>query len=154
VARTSGAERIPAAVASSLGDCACFNARSAARAITDLYDQTLAPSRLRATQFAILAAIHLQAGGAMQTVASELGLDPSTMTRVLRPLEEGGLVTVETGAGGRAKQVELTSLGRKKLAEAHRLWEKAQERLREKLGDRVFERVVKDLGAVQRALAK
>jgi DNA-binding MarR family transcriptional regulator len=36
-------------------DCNCFALRSAARHITQFYDQFLAPSGLRATQFSILA---------------------------------------------------------------------------------------------------
>ena len=36
-------------------ECNCFALRSAARHVTQLYDQFLAPSGLRATQFSILA---------------------------------------------------------------------------------------------------
>ena len=37
--------------------CACFNVRSAARAVTQFYDEELEDTGLRITQFAILAVI-------------------------------------------------------------------------------------------------
>ncbi|MDG2307886.1 MAG: MarR family winged helix-turn-helix transcriptional regulator [Candidatus Binatia bacterium] len=135
-----------------MGDCVCFNARSAARAITYLYDETLAPSGLRINQFATLAAIHQRHGGSMQTIAADLGLDPSTMTRVLRPLVEDGLVSAEPGENRRAKQLALTDLGQEKLRSTHALWQQAQDDLREKLDPGVFERLVGDLAKLHEAL--
>jgi len=137
---------------SGLAACACFNARSAARAITDLYDDALATSGLRTTQFAILATIHLRAGITMQELAGQLDLDPSTMTRTLRPLEQDGLVRIETASDRRAKSLVLTSAGRHKLGECHALWNGAQTELRARLGSEVFNRVVADMNTVTQAL--
>jgi len=136
----------------SLGDCACFATRNAARAITDLYDQTLAPSGLRINQFATLAAIHQRRGGSMQTIAADLGLDPSTMTRVLRPLVDDELVEVEPGENRRAKRLALTERGQRKLRDTHALWERAQAELRQKLGPGIFDRLVGDLTNLHDAL--
>jgi DNA-binding MarR family transcriptional regulator len=138
----------------SLEACACFNVRTAARAITDLYDLTLAPAGLRTNQFAILAALHREPGASMQTVAHLLGLDPSTMTRVLRPLEDSGWVAARADEGRRAKQVQLTALGRQKLRDGHARWREAQDRLRDVLGEDVFTRVVSDLRAIPEALQR
>jgi DNA-binding MarR family transcriptional regulator len=136
-----------------LGGCACFNARSAARAITDLYDRTLEPCGLRTTQFAMLAAIQLRRGMTKQDLAAELGLDPSTMTRTLRPLETDGLIAVEAGASDRrVRSLTLTERGRRKVSEGHRLWHAAQARLRDELGEARFTRLVADLSEVNRIL--
>jgi DNA-binding MarR family transcriptional regulator len=135
-----------------LAACACFNARSAARAITDLYDRALEPSGVRLTQFAILAVIQARAAASMQTIAAELGLDPSTMTRTTRPLEDAGLVESRAGGDKRARELVLTASGRKKAGECHALWADAQRELRQKLGAEVFDRLVSDLGSVTRAL--
>ena len=43
-----------------LSTCACFNARTAARAITALYDSSLEPAGIRTTQFAMLVAIQVR----------------------------------------------------------------------------------------------
>ena len=135
-----------------LADCACFNARSAARAITDLYDEILGPSGLRMTQAAMLGAVAARSGAAMQELAAELGLDPSTMTRTLRPLEEAGLVQSRTAEDKRAKELVLTARGRTVLSKCDHLWSRAQQELRERLGPQVFDRLLADLTSVNNAL--
>jgi len=137
---------------SGLAACACFNVRSAARAITDLYDRTLEPSGLKLSQFAILTVVAGRAGATMQMVAAELGLDPSTMTRTLRPLEDAGLVRTRAGGDKRAKELALTSAGRAKLRQCGELWSTAQRGLRERLGAETFDRLVADLAKVNEVL--
>jgi DNA-binding MarR family transcriptional regulator len=136
-----------------LGACACFRARTAARAITDFYDRTLEPSGLRLTQMALLAAIAASEHATMQSIASELGLDPSTMTRTLRPLEQGKLVRSRAGSDRRAKEIELTAVGRERLRAGHRCWQDAQRTLSDKLGRATFERLIADLASVTRILS-
>jgi len=135
-------------------DCACFNARQAARAITGLYDEMIEPVGLKITQFAILAAIFADRDPTMQSLSAQLGVDPSTMTRTLRPLTDGGLVEVLPGPDGdrRVKRLALTSAGRHKLGEGKKRWDAAQEKLNEKIGPEVFERLIGDLSAVTKAL--
>ena len=146
------ATKKPGEAPAGLGACACFRARTAARAITDFYDRTLEPSGLRLTQMAILAAIAGREGATMQSVASELGLDPSTMTRTLRPLAKARLVRTRSGADRRAKEIELTAVGRERLRAGHRYWQDAQRALSERLGRATFERLVADLVSVTRVL--
>jgi DNA-binding MarR family transcriptional regulator len=138
-----------------IGACACFNARNAARAITDLYDRVLEPCGLRVTQFAILVAIHGGKHGeaaTMQDVAAGLALDPSTMTRTLRPLVDEGIVEIRAGGDRRAKILVLTKKGSATLAEGHALWRKAQAELRTSVGAAVFERLLGDLQKVSKSL--
>lgn len=132
--------------------CACFNVRNAARLITDLYDRTLEPAGLRTTQLATLVAIEGGGGVTMQSLATALGLDPSTMTRTLRPLENDGLVCVAAGDDRRAKELELTREGRAKLRRCLKLWERAQASLRESVGSDLFDRMIADLGTLSQAL--
>jgi len=135
-----------------LTPCACYRARSMARAITGLYDETLDDSGLRTTQLAILAAIRRHGAVSMQALATELGVDPSTMTRTLAPMEREGFVASEPGEDRRVRELALTPKGHRKLAEAGRLWSKAQKRLREKIGTERFERLLEDMGEVLAAL--
>lgn len=153
--RTSGSASstgIGDKAAANLSSCACFNTRGAARAVTAFYDRTLEPSGLRTTQMAILAAIHAQGSLTMQALAAGLGLDPSTMTRTLGPLQKSELVRVRSSDDRRVRELELTSLGRRRLAQAGRLWERAQQELRSRLGARRFERLIADLAELQDAL--
>lgn len=131
-----------------LAPCACFNARSAARAVTSLYDKTLEPTGLKITQFAILAVIRMHGAVTMQQLAAELGLDPSTMSRTLRPLESQDLVRTEPGADRRVKELVLTGPGQRQFRECQRLWQQAQDRLHDLIGDEVFQRLVGDLATV------
>ncbi len=139
-----------------VGGCACFNVRQAARAITGLYDSVIEPVGLKITQFAILATIHRDRDDepTMQSLAAELGLDPSTMTRTLRPLVDDGVIEIVAGSGGdrRVKTVALTSLGRHKLGQGRKRWEDAQRQLADKIGPEVFDRLIGDLRAVTQAL--
>jgi len=143
----------PAEAPTGLGACACFRARTAARAITDFYDRTLEPSGLRLTQMALLAAIAASEGATMQSVANDLGLDPSTMTRTLRPLEQARLVRTRASNDRRAKEIELTATGRDRLRAGHRCWQEAQRTLSEKLGRATFDRLIGDLASVTRILS-
>ena len=142
----------PGSQDASVFDCACFNVRNAARLITSLYDRVLEPSQLKTTQFAILANLNADDQATMQSLATGLGLDPSTMTRTLRPLTDAGLIEVQAGDDRRSKRLTLTSAGRRKLTLCHRLWKQAQDELRERLGRETFERMIGDLAAVANAL--
>ena len=44
-------------------NCSCFNLRRAARRVTQVYDHALAPSGLKATQFALLAVLEGDVAG-------------------------------------------------------------------------------------------
>lgn len=140
--------RTPSSSAS-LAACVCYNVRSAARAVTDLYDRMLEPCGLRLSQMALLAAIADSPGATQHEIAAKLGLDPSTMTRTLRPLEQRGLVRTRAGNDRRAKRLTLSPGGRTALSECVRLWRKAQRTLREQLGDERFVRILADLEALR-----
>lgn len=123
-----------------------------ARAITGLYDSVLDDSGLRTTQLAILSAIHARGAITMQELAAGLGVDPSTMTRTLAPMEREGFVAIAPGEDRRVKELALTAKGHRKLAEAGKLWSKAQKKLAEKIGRERFDRLVEDMGEVLAAL--
>jgi DNA-binding MarR family transcriptional regulator len=119
-----------------------------------MYDEVMEPVGLKMTQFAILATIFRDKEPTMQLLAAELGLDPSTMTRTLRPLTDGGLVQIQPGEDGdrRVKRLALTSLGRHKLGQGKKHWEAAQQQLSDRVGPEVFDRLIGDLSAVTKAL--
>ncbi len=135
-----------------LSPCACFNARRAARAITDLYDSALEPSGLRMTQAAILVAVKARGSTTIKNLAADLGLDASTMTRTLAPLFDLDLLASRPGADRRARELELTPAGESKLAECYGLWKGVQEDLEQRLGTDRFERMIADMTAVTEEL--
>jgi DNA-binding MarR family transcriptional regulator len=108
----------------------------AARAVTRAYDEALRPARLRASQLAVLVAINNNDGAiSIVALAKIMGMDRSTLTRNLRPLEKKGLVTIGLEGWHRSRALEITEQGRSRLREALPLWRRAQDALRRRLGD-------------------
>ena len=103
--------------------------RRAARHISNFYDSQLAPSGLRATQFAILAVVHDLGEASVNVVAERLALDRTTAGKNLRPLETAGLVTIAPSKNdGRQRAIRLTKAGHVALKGAVPLWRRAQSR--------------------------
>jgi len=126
-------------------DCACFNLRKAARAVTQMYETALAPSGVHATQFSVLVALAVADGAPLSRVAEALVMDRTTLTRNLRPLERRGWVRSEAGADRRERNLGLTRSGRAALERALPLWQQAQADLQERLGDARWARLPADL---------
>jgi len=121
-----------------VANCACLKVRMAARAVTRAYDSALRPIGLRATQLSMLVAIAIASAISIAALASFLGMDRTTLTRNLRPLEKEGLVSVGPEGWRRSRTLEITRKGRSRLREALPLWERAQDALRQKLGDQAW----------------
>ncbi|MGA9947175.1 MAG: MarR family winged helix-turn-helix transcriptional regulator, partial [Xanthobacteraceae bacterium] len=67
--------------------CNCLALRQAARHVTQIYDQVLAPSGLRATQYSILARLQRKGPMTNNALAAELVMDRTTLGRNILPLE-------------------------------------------------------------------
>ena len=117
----------------------------AARAVTRLYDDTLRSVGLRATQLAVLAAVGGDAVVSITGLAKFMGMDRSTLTRNLAPLERGGLIRLGVEGWRRSRTVEITKKGRSRLREALPLWQTAQETLQRRLGMRRWADIRADL---------
>lgn len=121
------------------GECLCFRARRASRALTRLYDDALRPLGIQASQLSVLNVIAMvdERGGeaAMGVLSDALVMDRTTLSRNLRPLEKAGLVRIAPSpADARARLVRLTSKGERTLAEALPLWKSANARVVAVLG--------------------
>lgn len=109
--------------------CACFNLRKAARTVTQIFDDVLQPSGLRATQFTVLAAAAVSGSVFISDLARELVMDRTTLTRNLKPLEKRGWVEILPGEDRRTRSVILTKEGRRVLKKAVPYWKRAQDRV-------------------------
>ena len=116
-------------------DCNCFVVRSAARHVTQLYDQFLAPVGLHVTQFSILAKLKRLGPMTINALAKEMVMDRTTLGRNALPLERDGLIKIEPSAtDGRAKVLLLTKIGEKRLQAGCEAWERAQARFETRFG--------------------
>jgi len=93
-------------------DCNCLAVRQAARHITQFYDQFLAPSGLRTTQFSILAKLRRLGPMTINALAAAMVMDRTTLGRNVLPLERDGLIAVEQGSRDRrSKELRVTEAG-------------------------------------------
>ena len=115
--------------------CHCFAVRSAARHVTQLYDQMLAPSGLRATQFSILARLGRKGPLTINLLAKDMLMDRTTLGRNILPLERDGLISIKPAANDRrAKELHLTKAGEKRFQAARQGWSDAQARFETTFG--------------------
>ena len=111
-------------------DCVCLNLRGAARAVTQMFDKTLKPSDLKATQFSVLATVAIEGPASMTVISRALVMDRTTLTRNLKPLKDRGLVKEEKNSGDRRQRhIALTRAGKTALSKALPLWKQAQKQV-------------------------
>lgn len=126
--------------------CMCFHIRKSARAITQLYEDALRPTDLRATQFTLLVASRVMGTATINDLAKGLVMDRTTLTRNLRPLQKQGFIRILPGKDDhREREVTLTLVGQEILSEALPLWETVQGTLIDALGQGRVTRLLKDL---------
>lgn len=118
-----------------LDECVCQKVRTAARAVTRAYDDALRPLGLRATQLSVLVGVARGEAVSIASLSRLLGMDRSTLTRNLRPLEEEGLVTVGSEGWHRSRTLEITKKGSARLRAAVPLWKTIQNGFCQTLGD-------------------
>lgn len=116
-------------------NCACHRLKVASRAATRAYDDALRPCGLRATQLSLLAAAAVQEAISITELAAAMGLERTTLTRNLAPLQDEGLIAVGNEGRHRSRMVRITAEGRRRMRAALPLWRRAQESLRAKLGE-------------------
>lgn len=119
-----------------LSSCACHKTRMAMRSVTRSYDDAMRPVGLRATQFLVLVAVASGPAISITVLANVLGMDRSTLTRNIEPLESGGLIQKGNEGWRRSRSLRVTAAGNALISKAKPLWEGAQESLRTKLGEK------------------
>ena len=109
--------------------------RQATRHVTQFYDDRIAPSGLRTTQFSILAKLKWLGPMTINALARELVMDRTTLGRTMLPLERDGLISIEDGTvDRRSKELALTKAGATRLHHAGTLWAEAQKEFEQRFG--------------------
>lgn len=115
--------------------CNCGALRQAARRVTKVYDDALAPIGLGVNQFSMLARLNLVGPSTIQDLARLLVMDRSTLGHLLRPLEKRGFVKLEVSEQDRrSRMVALTDAGKAVVAKARPRWAAAQRRFESTFG--------------------
>ncbi|MBV8779002.1 MAG: winged helix-turn-helix transcriptional regulator [Alphaproteobacteria bacterium] len=116
--------------------CNCHAIRQAARHVTQFYDQLLAPSGLRVTQFAILSRLRRAGPMSINALAALLVMDRTTLGRNILPLERDGLIAVAPGSADRRRhELSITDAGVARHRTALKYWREAQARFGSAFGE-------------------
>ena len=122
-------------VAGDIGECTALKLRRTARKVTQIYDDALVAHGLTVGQLGILAGLRRSRGVGIAALADQLSTDASTLSRLLRPLERGGLLSIDADPDdGRARLLRLTDAGAERLRAAAPAWHVAQTRIADLLG--------------------
>lgn len=125
--------------------CTCFNVRRASRAVTQFYDQIMAPCGIKATQYTMLGAVAMLGTASVTALSQQLNLDRTTLTRNLKVLLKMGLITISRGKDRRERVAALTDDGLTVIKEATPAWQEAQTSLVKGLGEDRLRRMLEDL---------
>lgn len=114
--------------------CTNLKLRQLMRRVAQHYELAMVPSGLKATQYSLLSHVLKLGPLRLGDLAQAMWMQPSTLTRNLRPLLDAGWVVMEQGSDARSRVVRITQEGRAKREEAQRCWKTAQLSLNQLLG--------------------
>jgi DNA-binding MarR family transcriptional regulator len=131
--------------------CLCLHVQRAARVVGRRFDEALRPLGITHGQFSLLNALNRPEPARIGPVAALLGMDRTTLTAALKPLERGGLVNVEVDPQDRrGRALTLTSAGRSLLAAAIPIWKTTHAEIERLLAAGGPDRLRQDLNDLSR----
>ena len=139
---------------SPLGPCACSQLRRTTRKVSSLYDDLLNASGLTNSQYALLVNVARQGAISRTALAEKLGMDRTTLTRNLKPLEGEKLVVSAKSDDRRERLLKLSPAGRQKLRRSYDQWETAQQLFASHLGSKNLRQLRTILQAAEEAVEK
>jgi DNA-binding MarR family transcriptional regulator len=129
--------------------CLCLHVQRAARVLARRFDEALRPFDLTNGQFSLMMSLNRPEPAPMAAVASLLGVDRTTLTAALKPLERRGLVKVTSDSKDRrSRLMVLTAQGMKLLASAVPVWQRTHEEVETLLPEGDPDRLRKNLRAL------
>jgi DNA-binding MarR family transcriptional regulator len=115
-------------------ECYCIAIRKAARKVTSMYDDALAPVGVNLAQFSLLRNIERAAPISLTELGKRTGLDRSTIGRNVKVLERMNLVKAVAGEDQREATLVIAKKGENILRNGAPLWSQAQKTIENALG--------------------
>jgi DNA-binding MarR family transcriptional regulator len=116
--------------------CVCLRLRKAARRVSQIYDQHLEPYGLSITQYGLLSHLRVLDGISVSALAETLVMDPTTLSRSLKPLERRCWVKTKADKSDRrVRTMHLTTKGQDVVNLAKPGWDRAQREIATAFGD-------------------
>jgi len=114
--------------------CLCLQLQRAARVVARCFDDALRPLNLTNGQFSLLISLNRPQPPRIGSVAALLGMDRTTLTAIVKPLERRGLLDVKIDPEDRRRRVlTLTQPGKSLLTAAVPIWEQSHAQLEHRL---------------------
>ena len=105
--------------------CLCLHAQRIARTLARRFDEALRPLDLTNGQFSLLISLNRPQAAAIGPVARLLGMDRTTLTAALKPLQRRGLMEIVPDKDDkRSRLLKLTGAGHALLKKAVPIWER------------------------------
>jgi DNA-binding MarR family transcriptional regulator len=118
-------------------ECTCFRIRSAARRVTQIYSQHLAPTGLKISQFSLLGFVCAEGPVSIGRLSELLATDRTTLTRNLKPLLDDGVIERAASGDKRRHELAATAAGRALFKRALPLWSAAEQEVRAAMGTKL-----------------
>lgn len=120
--------------------CLCRRVQRASRSVGKHFDDAFRAFGINNWQFTMLMALATPEPCTVNQIAAELGMDRTTTTKNLRPLERRGLIEIRPDEkDGRVRRVVLTEDGNRLLGGALKEWRTVNDRLAASLnGDQLL----------------
>ncbi|HYF89094.1 MarR family winged helix-turn-helix transcriptional regulator [Azospirillum sp.] len=105
--------------------CLCLHVQRAARVLARAFDEAFRPLGLTNWQFSLMMALNRPEPPGIGAVAPLLGMDRTTLTAAVKPLQRRGLVAILSNPSDkRGRLLSLTPEGRALLAQAVPVWKR------------------------------
>ena len=118
--------------------CIVAAMRAATRRLTQLYDEAMAPTGLRVTQFHVLSELERRSADppTVGELAEILTMERSALGQTLRPLTRDGFIGLgRDERDGRRRPIKLTKAGKDKVVRGRRYWAGAHQKFKYFFGD-------------------
>lgn len=132
-------------------DCACRNLRMTTRVVTQYYDKALYASGLKGTQFSLLNSIASRKEGISVNELADISMmDQTTVSRNIEILRKTGYVLARTeDSDSRRKRITVSDIGKSKIVAAMPLWEEAQSKILQVVGQDEYKNFLKVLTVIR-----
>ncbi|WP_217898798.1 MarR family winged helix-turn-helix transcriptional regulator [Puniceibacterium sediminis] len=103
--------------------CLCLHVQRAARVLARRFDTAFRPLGITNGQFSLLMSLNRPDGPRISDLVPLLGMDRTTLTAALKPLERRGLIlSLPDSSDARVRRLALTDTGRDLLRAALPIW--------------------------------
>lgn len=118
-------------------ECLYFSANNLSRHLSSMADEAFRSVGLAPSYAFLLLSVNDEPGIQPSELSNQLGLTPSTITRLIEKMEYRGYL--ERKSGGRATYVHPTDKAREEDARIREAWKNLRERYTQLLGERYTE---------------